>query len=124
MSAFLHVLDWDSDNNFHLKHPDYQDLIGLEVNHLGVRLIPQSNTFNTQMKIYDLAQNLQSTDNLACASILAYISAFTDTYFPDLDDNLSLPPHNRGLRQTGMSQTKNFMFNNLSINNNGMFVHH
>lgn len=124
MSAFLHVLDWHSDNNFHLKHPDYQDLIGLDVNHLGVRLIPQSNTFHPQMKIYDLAPNIQSTDNLACASILSYISAFRDTDIQDLDDNLSLPLHNRGLRLIGASNTQNFMFNNLSINSSGRFVHH
>lgn len=103
MSAFLHVLDWHTDNKFHLKHPDFQDLIGLEVKRTGVGLIPQSNTFHPQMNIYDLAPNTQTIDNLACVSILAYISAFKDTNIPDLDDNLLLPPHDRGLRPIGLS---------------------
>lgn len=40
MSAFLHQMDWHTDNKFHLKYPDYQDLLGLEVNNSGVGLIP------------------------------------------------------------------------------------
>lgn len=125
MSAFLHQMDFHSDYGFSLKCPKYQDLIGIEVNNWGLFFINQSNTFHPQLKVYDMRPYPFGSDKLAVASILNYISGFSDMTFKEVGQDFSLPSHDRYgySRPIGLSWAQNFMAKNLYISRNGRFRH-
>lgn len=95
MSAFLDKMDFNSDYGFNLKCTKYQDLIGIVVNNWGLSFINQSNTFHPQLKIYDMIPYPFGSDKLAVASILKYISGFSDVTFKEVGQDFTLPSNDR-----------------------------
>ena len=93
MSAFFYDQDFHTSRGFNLKHENYQDLIGLHVTNQGVRLLPQSNTFYPQMRIYKMGLNASKDDQFAVSSILNYISNFKNLDNIEVTKDFTLPPH-------------------------------
>lgn len=123
MCAFLHQMDWHTDNNFHLKCPKYQDFLGLEVNSTGVAFIPQSNTFYPQIRVYDITPYPFGSDNLASASIFSYVAGFTDISNKEVGEDFSLPCNDRGLTPFGLSHRQHLLYKHLCLNSKGKFRH-
>lgn len=86
MSCFIYEEDFHSSNHFNLKHPFYQDLIGLQVTQDGISLMPQCNTYYPQFKIYDTSPSARPSDILATTALLTYLSNFRDVRGVDYDN--------------------------------------
>lgn len=123
MSAFLYDQDWHTNHRFHLKNPDFQDILGLEVNSSGVGLTTQVNTFHPQLKIYESGPRGSNSDRLAVSSIFSYISGFTDLTHKEVKDDFSLPSNGRPPKIVGTSWYQDNVYKRLHIGANGKFIH-
>lgn len=54
MSNFIYDEDSHSNNILGLKGDEYESMVGIDVIEQGLSLIPQSNTYHSQFKTYDM----------------------------------------------------------------------
>lgn len=108
MAAFKYEQDFHTDKRMDLKNEKYQDLIGLEVTSKGIRLIPQSNTYYPQVKLYETspsAKNASESDLLATSTILTYLSLFNEvTSIIDTGNSFEPPKANISIANNGQGK--------------------
>ena len=126
MSAFFHHTYLHTDHDFYLKHPDYQDIIGLGLNSKGVYILPQSNRYYPQMRIYDTlfyydkeGKKVIRKDNIAVSALFTYISGFQDAAL-DIDENMTLSSNSRDKKLIASYKTQTSIIE-LCINSKGKF---
>ena len=121
MAFFMYDQDWHSDRGFDLKYEGSQDMLGLEVTPLGIKGVPQFNTYYPQLKIYDASLTAPKSHTLAISTILSYISNFKK--MGSMGDALNVPSNDgpnvllsRSMFQVGLNHT-------LQLDPFGRFVH-
>lgn len=107
VAFFIYDRDYTSDHGLDLKNDSYQDLIGLHVTREGLSLIPQSNTYHPQLKIYDFSDTALPGHGLAITCILSYMAQFKAAH--SINDNLTLPSNDarpiKVAEQIGVNQS-------------------
>lgn len=83
IAFFLFKPDWHSSHNYNLKGKEFDGLLGLYADKNGVHIIPQANTLNPQMMMFDLYSK-NKVDRYNINAVFSYMACLSGA--PDIED--------------------------------------
>lgn len=93
MTCFLYDEDFHSGHFLDLKNEKFKDLLGIQVTATDLSLIPQSNTYHPQFRIYNTSHLVSAEDKLATSAIFTYLSHIKT--LRSISDDFKLPSNGK-----------------------------